>query len=128
MRIYLGSDAVNEDTKLIDAKKLKAAAEHLEWTLNQYPENIDVQGLLHALLPLIKSSVSGEISEPIDMSDIPCAYYFADGVYIPYKSPSVGEAYNQFATQISGGLSEQDQQQIARLDALRSARMAGDNR
>jgi hypothetical protein len=31
-------------TQQIDPVKLKAAAEHLEWVCQQYPDNDDVQG------------------------------------------------------------------------------------
>jgi hypothetical protein len=38
-------------TQAIDPIKVKAAAEHLEWILNQYPNEPAVQGMLRDLLP-----------------------------------------------------------------------------
>ena len=38
----------------INPVKLKAAAEHLEWVLQQYPESEEVQSLLRSLAPLME--------------------------------------------------------------------------
>lgn len=91
-------------TKTIDPIKLKAAAEHLEWVLRQYPGDEHVQALLEGLLPLIEEAKAQRISESLDT--IPFAYNFADGTYVPYKNPSVGDAYAAFATQMAGGVSD----------------------
>ena len=88
----------------IDPIKLKAAAEHLEWVLQQYPDSEDVQALFEGLLPLIEAAKAGNVAAPLDR--IPFAYNFADGAYVPFNSPSVGSAYADFATQLAGGLSD----------------------
>lgn len=91
-------------TQTIDPIKLKAAAEHLEWVLRQYPQSEDVQALLHGLLPLIEDAKAEKINEPVER--IPFGHNYADGIYIPYKNPSVGSAYADFATEMQGGLSD----------------------
>ena len=45
-------------TQIIDPIKLKAAAEHLEWVLQQYPDSEDVQSLLQALQPLMTNPLT----------------------------------------------------------------------
>lgn len=112
-------------TQTIDPAKLKASAEHLEWTLSQYPGNEDVQGLLHSLRPLIDAAKAGMVTQPVERSDVPGAYNFGDGLYIPYKNPSVGEAYTRFRTELRGGLTERDKQRHARLEALWEAKSSG---
>lgn len=107
-------------TQAIDQAKLKAAAEHLEWVLKHYPESEDVQALLSSLMPLIEDAKAGRVLAPVE--DIPGAYNFADGLYVPYKNPSVGDAYARFATEMQGGLTEEDKEQIARLEAMLKAR------
>ncbi|MBS0201025.1 MAG: hypothetical protein JSR70_11295 [Proteobacteria bacterium] len=107
-------------TGTIDVAKLKAAAEHLEWVLGQYLDNEDVQGLLHALLPLIEQAKAGRIVEPAEsMQDIPGAYNFSDGRYAPYKSPDVGEAYAIFVSEMEGGLTEEEKQLFSDIDEIR---------
>ena len=106
-------------TQIIDPVKLKAAAENLEWVLKQYPESDDVQGLLQSLEPLIEAAKAGRLLLPISRRDVPGAYNFGDGLYIPYKTPNVDEAYTNFRTELRGGLTEQDKQDIARLEEIR---------
>lgn len=98
-------------TRTIDPIKLKAAAEHLEWVLRQYPEDEHVQALLEGLLPLIEEAKAQRISESLDR--IPFAYNFADGAYVPYKNPNVGDAYARFVTEMGGGESEIDDEILA---------------
>lgn len=99
--------------KIIDPIKLKAAAEHLEWVLRQYPASEDVQALLRALAPIIERAKAGLVGAPIDRIEIPCAYNYADGVYVPYKQPNVGDAYAKFVTEMEGGDSEDDAEILA---------------
>lgn len=112
-------------TQRIDPVKLKAAAEHLEWVLKQYPDSEDAQGLLHSLAPLLEDAKTGKLLTPVDRMKIPGAWNFSDGRYIPYDNPSVDEAYSNFITEMEGGLTEEDRQRIARLDAMRKATVAG---
>jgi hypothetical protein len=109
----------------IDSVKLKTAAEHLEWVLHQYPDNDDVQGLYRALRPLIEDAKAERIFEPVGRMDIPGAYNNADGRYVPYKHPDVGDAYANFVIEMAGGLTEQDKQRIARIEAIRKAVQEG---
>lgn len=106
-------------TQPIDQARLKAAAEHLEWVLRQYPESEDVQGMLHGLQPLIDDAKAGRVLKP--MEKVPFAYNVADGVYVPYKNPSVGEAYARFANELEGGLTEEGTELRARIEAMREA-------
>lgn len=95
----------------INPEKLKAAAEHLEWVLRQYPDSEDVQALLAGLTPLIEDAREGRITVPVEK--IPFEYSFSDGLYIPYKHPNVGAAYAAFAIEMGGGLTEQDKARLA---------------
>lgn len=112
-------------TQTIDPIKLKAAAEHLEWVLKQYPDSDDVQSLLHSLTPLIEDAKAGRTLVPMDSMDVPGAWNFGDGRYIPYKNPSVDDAYVEFSVELRGGRTEQDKQRIARMDAMRKAMAKG---
>jgi hypothetical protein len=108
-------------TPTINPKELKAAAEHLEWVLRQYPNEPTVQGLLHSLLPLIEDAKAGRVAEPVGRQDIPGGYDLADGAYIPYKNPDVGEAYSLFVTEMKGGLTEQERRILDRIEAIQQA-------
>lgn len=102
----------------IDPARLKAAAEHLEWVLQQYPDHDDARRLLHALAPLLEEDAkAGRIAAPAE--HIPCEYDFADGRYVAFEEPSVGDAYARFATEMQGGLSDRQAKRIARMDATR---------
>ena len=115
-------------TQSIDPIRLKAAAEHLEWVLRQYPDSKDVQSLLHALTPLIEAAKEGAIEQPIDSEDIPGAYSFSAGLYMPYESPNVDEGYARFSIELRGGLSEQAKRQIAKMDEFRRSLVESDGR
>ena len=106
-------------TQTIDPAKLKAAAEHLEWVLRQYPDSDDVRSLLHSLTPLIEAAKAGQVLAPVDRMEIPGAWNFGDGRYIPYANPSVDDAYTDFVTEMRGGRSEEERQLIAELEAKR---------
>ena len=99
-------------TQMINPQKLKAAAEHLEWVLSQYPGIRSIQSLLESLRPLIEAAETGSILEAIDQMDIPGAYNLADGKYMQYKVPSVGEAYVRFSIELRGGVTEQEKRII----------------
>lgn len=113
-------------TQAIDPIKLKAAAEHLEWALNQYPNSEDVQSLLRALTPLIEDAKAGRVLVPVDSANIPGAWNFGDGRYTPYDNPDVDDAYVDFRIEMRGGLTEDEDEFNARMDAMRKA-MAGDH-
>lgn len=109
----------------IDPVKLKAAAEHLEWVLKQYPDNDDVQSLLHALTPLIEDAKAERISTPMDGMDVPGAFHHGEGAYIPYKHPDVGDAYARFVVELEGGLTQSDKQRLARIENMLKAAREG---
>lgn len=109
-------------TQRIDPIKLKAVAEHLEWVLKQYPDSEDVQDLLHSLTPLLGDAKAGRVIEPVDNMKIPGAWNFSDGRYVSYKDPGVDSAYVAFVVEMEGGLSDQEKQLNARMDALRRTR------
>lgn len=104
-------------TQTIDPIKLKAAAEHLERVLKQYPDSDDVQSLLHSLTPLIENAKAGKIQEARDW--IPGSWNFSDGRYIPYQNPSVDSAFSDFAIEMRGGWTEEERQLIADLETKR---------
>lgn len=105
-------------TQAIDPGKLKAAAEHLEWVLKQYPDVIDVQNLYGALRLFIEAAKAQNILLPVE--SIPCGFAFGDGVYESYKTPNVDEAYVAFAIEMEGGLSEQDKKLQANTEILQA--------
>jgi len=104
----------------INPAKLKAAAEHLEWVLQQYPGSEEVQSLLRSLAPLMEDAKAGRVLETIDDIKIPGAYNFSEGRYIPYAHPSINSAYTDFAAEMRGGWTQEETQLIARLEAIRS--------
>lgn len=106
-------------TQTIDPVKLKAAAEHLEWVLQQYPDSDDVQGLLQPLAPLIEDAKAGKVCAPIEPQHVPGAWNFSDGRYVPYSDPNVDNAYTEFRIEIRGGLADDERQLIARIDEMR---------
>ena len=110
-------------TQKIDPVKLKAAAEHLEWVCQQYPDNDDVQGLYRGLQTMIEEAKAGKISAPIER--VPFWYQHSDNAYIPYKEPSVGGAYARFANEMEGGLTEQDKRIHASIVAMAKAMIEG---
>ncbi len=110
-------------TQTIDQAKLKVAAEHLEWVLQQYPDEPTVRDMLEGLSPLIEDAKAGRVLEPVDW--IPFGYNFGDGVYAPYKDPNVEDAYVAFATEMEGGLTDQDKRRLARMDQMRKAALEG---
>lgn len=90
----------------INPAKLKAAAEHLEWVLMQYPESDEARGMLHGLLPLINAATEEKISQPLE--HIPFEFSFADGLYRPYVDPNIEDAYVTFKIELRGGLTESE--------------------
>jgi len=103
----------------INPVKLKAAAEHLEWVLQQYPGSKEVQSLLRSLAPLIEDAKAGRLLAPMDRNDVPNAWSVSDGRYIPYDNPSVDGAYYDFAAQLRGGRTEEERQLSIHLEAMR---------
>jgi hypothetical protein len=106
-------------TQQIDPVKLKAAAEHLEWVCQQYPDNEDVQGLYHGLLPMIDDAKTGRVVEPVENFTPYRWAVLADCQYDEYANPSVWNAYAGFAKEMEGGLTEQDKRIIAKAEARR---------
>lgn len=107
--------------KSIDIVKLKECAEHLEWSLIQYPHIAEVQGLLRSMRPLIDQAKNEKVTEPLERQNIPSRYDLAEGAFIPYKDPNIDKAYVSFLTELTGGLTEQDKLRIARMEAMREA-------
>jgi hypothetical protein len=111
-------------TQTINPEKLKAAPEHLEWALRQYPNESTVQALLHSLLPLIENAKAGRVLEPVDRGDILSGYSFGDGVYRPYTDPNVEDAYVAFRIEMRGGLTDKEDKEKhrhARMEAMWNA-------
>ena len=113
-------------TQKIDPVKLKAAAEHLEWVCQQYPDNEDVQGLYRGLQTMIEDAKEGRVIEPVaDRQDVPYGYSFADGKFQGYDNPSVDSAYYGFSREMRGGLSDAAKRTIAKLAAMDAEIKAG---
>ncbi len=111
-------------TQQIDPVKLKAAAEHLEWVCQQYPNDEKVQGLYNGLLPMIEEAKAGRVIEPVaDRQDVP--YQWAvnvEGLYDSYLQPSVRGAYVGFSTEMKGGPTDTEKEIYSYLDELRAAK------
>jgi len=86
----------------INPAKLKAAAEHLEWVLGQYPNEPAAQELYQSLQPLIGNAKAGEISQPVDGMNIPGAYNLVAGIYRMFDDPNIENAYILFVTLMEG--------------------------
>ena len=112
-------------TQQIDPVKLKAAAEHLEWVCQQYPDNEDVQGLYRGLLPMIEDAKAGRVTEPVNRQKISGRYLMTEGVYREYLEPDVEGAYYKFRTEMEGGLSETGKRIIAKIEAMNKAAAEG---
>jgi hypothetical protein len=108
-------------TQTIDPIKLKAAAEHLEWVLKQYPDEAVVQDLYQSLRPMIDAAKAQKVYAPMDRRDIPGGYFFGDGVYEPFSSPNVEDAYTNFRTEMRGGRTEQENRQIVEMKVYQQA-------
>lgn len=113
-------------TQQIDPIRLKAAAEHLEWVLNQHRASQEVQDLLEALLPLLRAAQTGAITTPIERYEVPGSYDFGDGVFRPYKSPNVDDAYTKFRTELRGGVTEEERQLHEQIESYRRSRMGSE--
>lgn len=107
--------------RTIDPAKLMVAAGQLEWVLRQYPDSVDVQALSHSLGSLIDAAKAGLVTEPVESRKVPGGYNFADGLYVPFKDPDVGEAYARFRVELRGGLTGQDRKQLAEMEAFRQS-------
>lgn len=108
-------------TQHIDPVKLKAAAEHLEWVLRQYPDESSVQALLQELQPLIEDAKAGRVSSPIaNRNDIPSRWAVsAEGLYRAYVDPDIEGAYVAFAIEMEGGLTEDGKEINAILENIK---------
>ncbi|GAA6142319.1 hypothetical protein [Hydrogenophaga sp. 5NK40-0174] len=107
-------------TQKIDPVKLKAAAEHLEWVCQQYPDVDKVQGLYKALLPMIEDAKAGRVTRPLpDRQSMPGRWAVsAEGEYREFRDPNVEGAYVDFGIEMCGGLNEEEQQIIGRMAAM----------
>ena len=111
----------------IDPVKLKAAAEHLEWACQQYPDVEAVQALHQALRPMIEDAKAGRVLVPVaDRHDIPARWAVsAEGLYRDYLDPDIEGAYVAFAIEMEGGLTEQDKRILADMEVQRDAILKG---
>lgn len=102
-------------TQSIDHVRLRAAAEHLEWVLAQYPGPHGAEGLRESFATLIEQAKAGLIKEPQGRSDSPARYALAERVYADLENPSVEEALVAFAVELRGGLTERERRIIERM-------------
>lgn len=108
-------------TQTIDPINLKAAAEHLEWVCQKYPNVQDVQALYRGLLPLIEDAKAGRVLMPVDRQDVPGWYLMTEGIYRPYENPDIEGAYYKFRTEMGGGLTDQDKKFLAKFSAKKES-------
>ena len=90
-------------SRAIDQMKLKAAAEHLEWVLAQYPDSDAIRSLSDMLGPMIDDARSGRVREPIAWRTLPGRRAFAEGVYRAFADPDVEAACARFSIEMTGG-------------------------
>jgi len=114
-------------TQKIDPIKLKAAAEHLEWVCQQYPNEERVQSLLEGMRSLIDDAKACKVEKPFaDEHRFPSQWsVFAEGLYRDYRDPNVEGAYGEFTDELRGGLTEDDKEIEALIEQLRNKRLAG---
>lgn len=112
-------------TRSIDQARLREAAEHLEWALDQYRSVAHAQSLLKSLRPLIEAAKAAQLNDPIDPHDVPGAYNFGDGRYLDLVEPNVPNAYVAFTTELAGGLSDEEKEIIELMRANRAAEQGG---
>ena len=113
-------------TQQIDPVKLKAAAEHLEWVCQQYPDNEDVQYMLNKLLPIIQDAKAGKITEIMNMKDVPFNWAVnSEGLYNKYRNPDIPNAYIQLQTELEGGLSDEDKEINVIIEGIKKQRIVG---
>lgn len=114
-------------TQKIDPAKLKAAAEHLEWVCQQYPNEDRVQSLLEGMRPWIEDAKAGRIQTPIaDRFALPFRWAISsEGLYRDFIEPDVEGAYVDFGIELEGGLSEQEKRILADMEAQRAAILKG---
>lgn len=108
-------------TQAIDSIKLKAAAEHLEWVCQQYPNVQDVQALYRGLLPLIEDAKAGRVLMPVDRQEVSGWHLMTEGIYRSYENPDIEGAYYKFRTEMGGGLTDQDKKFLVKLSAKEGA-------
>jgi len=109
-------------TQQINPEKLKAAAEHLEWVCQQYPNSDDVQGLYRGLQSMIEDAKAGRILLPVeDRQKIPGWYFNREGIYQAYTAPDVEGAYVNFSVEMRGGYTEQEKRIMADMELERKA-------
>lgn len=115
-------------TQKIDPVKLKAAAEHLEWVCQQYPNEGRVQGLLQGLKPLIDDAKAGRVLTPIpDNQKLPSQWAVSsEGLFRDFMEPDVEGAYVDFGTEMRGGLSEEDKEINAIIEKIKKGAVNGD--
>ena len=99
----------------VDEVRLRAAAEHLERALRQYPDHAQVQGLLDALAPLIADAKAGLIREPFDLRDIPGGWHLAEGTFRDLRDPNVESAYGDFSTELQGDWSDREKALLTKM-------------
>jgi len=111
----------------IDPIKLKAAAEHLEWVCQQYPDEKRVQDLLQDLHSMIEDAKAGRVVEPVtDWYGIPYRWAMSgERQFDTYKNPNIESAYGDFADEMAGGLTEQGKRILAGMEAQREAILKG---
>ena len=114
-------------TQKIDPIKLKAAAEHLEWVCQQYPNEERVQGLLESMRSLIGAAKAGKVAQPFaDEHRFPAQWtVFSEGLFRDYCDPNVEGAYGDFTDELRGGLTEDDREIEAIIEQLRNKRLTG---
>jgi len=100
----------------INPVKLKAAAEHLEWVLGQYPNEPAAQELYQSLQPLIGNAKAGEISQPI--GKIPGSYFFSAGMCDSLTDPDLEQAYILFVKEARGEITERNDRRSIGIAAL----------
>lgn len=106
-------------TQSVDVARLRAAAEHLERVLGQYPDHSQVQGLLDALRPLIADAKGGLVRASLDLRDIPGGWHLAEGTFRDLRDPNVESAYGDFSTELQGGWSDREKAILEKMARMR---------
>lgn len=86
----------------MDIIAIKTTAVALEILLQKYAQSdSEAAGLFEALKQLIMRAKNGNVSAPMEWSDIPGSYFFTEGTLRKYRD--LEKAFAEFRIELTGG-------------------------
>lgn len=120
--MYATPELNSTEDKMINQETLKDSAELLELALSKHIEDEQAKILLQELTPLLSRAKEKLISNPIDRMNVPGAYHFSDGSYRNLINPNVEQAYVNFVTELTGGISEDEKEIMRYIEEYKNSR------